>query len=107
MLALGAWAGVAWLRRRRLPEGRAFLWATALCGPLSVLALEAGWVVTEVGRQPWIVQGHMRTADAVTTVPGVGWMLAASIFIYGVLTAGTLVILRILARRPLEDAHGA
>lgn len=108
MAAVAVWAGIVLLRRRRLPAGRAFLWALVACGPLSVLALEAGWVVTEVGRQPWIVQGVLRTAEAVTDAPGIGWALAAAVFIYAVLTAGTIVILRLLSRQPLpEAARGA
>jgi cytochrome d ubiquinol oxidase subunit I len=60
---------LAW-RRRRLPDQRLMLWAISLCGPLGFLAIEAGWVVTEVGRQPWIIYNVLRTADAVTPVPG-------------------------------------
>lgn len=103
MAAVALWSAISILRRRRLPSGKAFLEALVACGPVSVLALEAGWVVTEVGRQPWIVQGVMRTSEAVTDVPGIGWSLAAAVFIYAVLTAGTVVILRILARQALPD----
>ena len=59
----------AW-RKRRLPDGRWLLWLLVLCGPLGFVAIEAGWVVTEVGRQPWIIYNVLRTADAVTPVPG-------------------------------------
>jgi cytochrome d ubiquinol oxidase subunit I len=55
-------------RHKAWPEGRRVLWGWLLCGPLGVVALEAGWLVTEWGRQPWIVRGLMRTADAVTPV---------------------------------------
>jgi cytochrome d ubiquinol oxidase subunit I len=60
-----------WLRWRRgeWPHGRRVLWGWLLCGPLGVVAMEAGWLVTEWGRQPWIIRGVMRTADAVTPVP--------------------------------------
>ena len=54
----------------RPADDRRFLTAVVLTGPLGFIALEAGWTVTEVGRQPWIVQGIMRTADAVTPMPG-------------------------------------
>jgi cytochrome d ubiquinol oxidase subunit I len=67
LLALVA-AVLAW-RRRGLPDARWFLWALALSGPLGFVALEAGWLVTEWGRQPWIVRGALRTADAVTPFP--------------------------------------
>jgi cytochrome d ubiquinol oxidase subunit I len=70
--AMALLAGVTlWLRWRRgeWPQGRKVLWGWLLCGPLGVVAMEAGWLVTEWGRQPWIVRGVMRTADAVTPVP--------------------------------------
>src|SRR5262249_12096522 len=57
------------MRRRRLPRGRRWLWLYVLCAPLGFVSLEAGWLVTEWGRQPWIVHGFMRTADAVTPFP--------------------------------------
>ncbi|HEU4411263.1 MAG TPA: cytochrome ubiquinol oxidase subunit I [Polyangiaceae bacterium] len=61
-------AAAAW-RKRGLPDSRAFLRAVVAAGPLGFVALEAGWMVTELGRQPWIVRGAMRTADAVTPFP--------------------------------------
>ena len=63
----GAW--LAW-RRKSLPDSRWFLRAVVAASPLGFIAIEAGWTVTEVGRQPWIIQGVMRTAEAVTTMPG-------------------------------------
>ena len=63
---LGAW--FAW-RHRPLSAHRWFLKLLVLCGPLGFVALEAGWLVTELGRQPWIVFGILRTRDAVTRVP--------------------------------------
>jgi cytochrome d ubiquinol oxidase subunit I len=107
MLLLAVVAGVSLLRRRRLPGGRAFLTALALCAPLSVVALEAGWIVTEVGRQPWIVQGVMRVEEAVTQAPGVGLLLAASLLVYALLAAGTTIVLLRLSRRPLEGSDVA
>lgn len=64
---VGAW--LAW-RYRRLPDSRWYLWLVVCCGPLGFMAIEAGWVVTEVGRQPWIIYNVMRTAEAVTPMPG-------------------------------------
>jgi cytochrome d ubiquinol oxidase subunit I len=64
-VVIAAWT---W-RRRRLPDDRRWLWLLVACGPLGFVALEAGWLVTELGRQPWIVRGLMRTADAVTAFP--------------------------------------
>ena len=60
-----------WLRRRRLPESKWFYRAVVVAGPLSVVALLAGWVTTEVGRQPWVVYGVMRTEEAVTGADGI------------------------------------
>ena len=70
MLAIAAWAGWLWWRRRRVPDDRWLLRAVVVAGPLGLIAIEAGWIVTEVGRQPWIIYGVMRTADAVTPMPG-------------------------------------
>lgn len=60
---------MAALRRRGLPDGRRWLTALAAAGPLGFVALEAGWLVTEWGRQPWTVRGLLRTAEAVTDFP--------------------------------------
>jgi cytochrome d ubiquinol oxidase subunit I len=72
LAALALWVLVAWWRRGRrgLPDGTWLLRAIVLCGPLGFLAIEAGWTVTEVGRQPWVIYGVLRTADAVTPMPG-------------------------------------
>ncbi|HKM56746.1 MAG TPA: cytochrome ubiquinol oxidase subunit I [Isosphaeraceae bacterium] len=67
-------AASAW-RSRCVPDGPLFLRTVAAISPLGILAIEAGWTVTEVGRQPWIIQGVMRTADAVTPVPGLWFSL--------------------------------
>ena len=80
-----------------------FLLLVMLAGPLSLVAFEAGWVVTEVGRQPWIVQGVARTADMVTGAPYVGWMLLVTLTVYGVIALGTIVMLRRLADVPLDE----
>jgi cytochrome d ubiquinol oxidase subunit I len=100
---LGVFYVVVWIRRRRLPESRWFYRALLLAGPASVAALIAGWVVTEVGRQPWVVYRVMTTADAVTGARGipVGYALLAGGY---VLIAGGLVwVLRRLARAPMEQ----
>ncbi len=109
LLLLGAWSLFAVWRKKALPDSRLFLSCVALSGPAAILAMEAGWVVTEVGRQPWIVQGFMRTKDAVTHAPGVGWALLGALLVYGILTAGILTVMRILARTPLpgEVADGS
>jgi cytochrome d ubiquinol oxidase subunit I len=87
-----------WWRRRRIPRSVWFLRAVAVSGVAAVLAMEAGWVTTEVGRQPWIVYGILRTADAVSPAPGLFLGFYAVVAIYVVLTALTVIVLRRLAR---------
>lgn len=70
MALVALWVVWAWRRRRALESERLLLGAIVLGAPMGFIATEAGWVVTEVGRQPWVVQGVLRTADAVTPMPG-------------------------------------
>src|SRR5437879_6003479 len=94
-------------RRRRLPASRWFYRAVVLAGPLSVVALIAGWVTTEVGRQPWIVYGVMRTGQAVTGAAGVPVGYGTLVVVYLGLAAGVAWLLRRLSRIPFEvDADG-
>ncbi|MFB4314101.1 cytochrome ubiquinol oxidase subunit I [Actinomadura sp. 21ATH] len=105
LLALALWLGLCWWRRRTLPRTAWFLRATAVSGVAAVLALEAGWTVTEVGRQPWIVYGVMRTADAVNPAPGLVWGFVLVTAVYAVLTVATVYVLRRMARdRPVPIA---
>jgi cytochrome d ubiquinol oxidase subunit I len=98
LLVLGGWAALAWWRRRELPRSRWFLRAAAVSGVAAVLALESGWVVTEVGRQPWIVYGVLRTADAVNPAAGLVYGFVLVTAVYAVLTAGTVYVLRRMTR---------
>jgi cytochrome d ubiquinol oxidase subunit I len=70
MALVSLWAGWVASRRRDIAANRRLLRALALAAPMGFIAIEAGWTVTEVGRQPWIIYGVLRTADAVTTMPG-------------------------------------
>jgi cytochrome d ubiquinol oxidase subunit I len=106
MAIFGVGVVVLWWRRRALPRGRWFLRAVAALGPLSVVALIAGWVTTEVGRQPWIVYGHMRTEQAVTGAGGIPLGYAALVVIYAALAVATAWLLRRLARVPLAVEAG-
>ncbi len=101
LLFLALWAGWSWWRHRALPERRSFLLVALAAGPLATVALEAGWVTTEVGRQPWIVYHVMRVDQAVNTAPGLWVGLPVLVAIYGVLTAVLVVVLRRLAAVPL------
>ena len=96
-----AWFAVVWWRRRRLPRTRAFLWLAVAAGPLAAVALEAGWVTTEVGRQPWIVYGVMRVrgrGDHRAEHP-VRLLRAASAST-SLLTVGTVFVLAAPRRQP-------
>jgi cytochrome d ubiquinol oxidase subunit I len=106
MAVFGVALLVAWWRRRALPEGRWFLWMVAALGPLSLVALIAGWVTTEVGRQPWVVYRYMRTEQAVTGADGIPLGYGALVVIYAGLAAATVWLLRRLARAPLEVEAG-
>jgi cytochrome d ubiquinol oxidase subunit I len=92
---------VTWWRRRRLPESPWFYRSLALAGPLSVVALIAGGVVTEVGRQPWIVYGVMRTNQAVTGADAIPVGYGALVAVYLGLAAAVWWVLRRLAAAPL------
>jgi cytochrome d ubiquinol oxidase subunit I len=69
MLLVAAIGGLMWWRRKTPWANRRYLTLAMLSAPLGLIAVEAGWVVTEVGRQPWVIHGEMRTADAVTPMP--------------------------------------
>lgn len=73
---LFAWKRRGWLFHRR------FLLAVAACGPLGILSVEAGWIVTELGRQPWIIYRVMKTSEAVTPVGGIALPFAAFFLLY-------------------------
>ena len=89
-------------RKGRLPESRWFYRAVVLAGPLSVVALIAGWVTTEVGRQPWIVYGFMRTSEAVTGAHGIPIGYGTLVAVYlGLAGAVAWMLLRV-SRAPLE-----
>jgi cytochrome bd ubiquinol oxidase subunit I len=89
------------VRRRRLPESRWFYRALTLAGPLSLVALIAGWVTTEVGRQPWVVYEVMLTRQAVTGASGIPVGYATLVAVYLLLAGAIAWVLRRLARAPL------
>ena len=103
LAALALAAALMAMRRRALPDARWFLLACVAAGPLSLIALEAGWVVTELGRQPWVIYGVMRTADAVTPVRGLWAPFTLFTLIYCGLAA---VVIGILARQVKDSGRG-
>jgi cytochrome d ubiquinol oxidase subunit I len=94
MLGIVLFAAFLRMRKRHPLDSLLFLRAAVLCGPLGVVALEAGWFVTEVGRQPWIVVGTMKTADALTPMPGLVVPCVVITLVYCVLGAVVISLLR-------------
>jgi cytochrome bd ubiquinol oxidase subunit I len=99
LFLLAVWFAFVWWRKRDLPSTKWFLRSVAISGIAAVVALESGWIVTEVGRQPWIVDGFMRTSDAVTPAKGIWWVFAFTMLLYIGLFTTAGVILRSLSRR--------
>jgi cytochrome d ubiquinol oxidase subunit I len=103
LLGLAAWLALVWWLRRDLPKTPWFLRAVAASGAAAILALWCGWIVTEVGRQPWIVQGYMRTSEAVTGAGGIWLVFGAVVVLYAALGTGAVLILRAFSRRWREE----
>lgn len=103
LLMLAAWFAITWWRRRRPPASRWFYRAALAAGFAAVIAVEAGWITTEVGRQPWIVWEIMRVSEAVTDAPNIRYGYYALLAFYPLLTLATVFVLRRLARTPLPD----
>jgi cytochrome d ubiquinol oxidase subunit I len=99
LFLLAVWFAFVWWRKRDLPSTQWFLRAVAISGIAAVVALESGWIVTEVGRQPWIVDGFMRTTEAVTPAKGIWWVFGFTMLLYIGLFTTAAVILRSLSRR--------
>jgi cytochrome bd ubiquinol oxidase subunit I len=93
MMAIAGWGVYLWWRRSRVSSSSAFLKTLVVAMPLGVIAIESGWVVTEVGRQPWIIQGVLKTADAVTPMQGLTFPLIVFTLIYVFLAAVVSVLL--------------
>jgi cytochrome d ubiquinol oxidase subunit I len=105
LLLIAGWWVIVALRRR--PVSRPLLYALGLSGPLSVVALEAGWFVTEFGRQPWIAVGLMRTSDAVTSAPGLDLAFYGFSLVYVVLGATCWWLLRRVGNDPQRGARAS
>ncbi|WP_307795487.1 cytochrome ubiquinol oxidase subunit I [Actinacidiphila acididurans] len=99
MLALALWFAWLYWRHRTVPANRWFLRGAAISGVLAVIALESGWVTTEVGRQPWTVVGLLLTRDAVATQGNLWPFFAAALTIYAAVGTGAMLVLRSMRRR--------
>jgi cytochrome d ubiquinol oxidase subunit I len=106
MLGLVAFALFERVRKRDPFDSRAFLRGAVVVAPLGLVAIEAGWTVTEVGRQPWIIGGVLRTADAVTPVPHLLIPFATFTAVYVMLGVVVLVLLRRHVGSVPHDAEG-
>lgn len=104
MVFVALWT--AWRRWRApsLADSRVFLWTVVASAPFGFIAIEAGWVATELGRQPWIIQGIMRTADAVTPMPGLIVPFLAITIVYLFLGA---VVCRLVVQQVRESPSGS
>lgn len=110
MLAAAAWFWIATWRRKSVATGTWLLRSLVACAPLGFLAIEAGWIVTEVGRQPWVIQGVMRTSEAVTPMPGLVVPMTTFTLLYlalGGVVAALFVQQFRLAGREEERIDGA
>jgi cytochrome d ubiquinol oxidase subunit I len=115
MALVSAWAIVAAWRRRALPDNPWLLRALAVAAPMGFICIEAGWTVTEVGRQPWIIYGVMRTSDAVTPMPGLVVPFVVFTALYCLLGAIVVWLLyqhvarspRVPERAPAGEAAGS
>jgi cytochrome d ubiquinol oxidase subunit I len=111
MVTIGMWMTAlslvyvvgTWLKIRFV-SSKWFRWLIVLGGPLSMIAIEAGWWFTEVGRQPWVLRGLMRTEDAATTSGQVDLMLLLFAGLYLILAIGSIVVLtRMFRKNPVEQ----
>ena len=95
---VGYWA-LRWWRKHDLLEHSWFLRFCAVTGSLAVIAVEAGWIATEVGRQPRVVYDVMRTTEAAGNHSGLWWLLAPTVEVYTTMTVGAALVLGSMAGR--------
>ncbi|HEX5593551.1 MAG TPA: cytochrome ubiquinol oxidase subunit I [Solirubrobacterales bacterium] len=103
LLLLAAWFAFSWWRRHDIPETPWFLRIVSVTGAAAIVALWCGWIVTEVGRQPWIVQGYMRTSEAVTDAEGIWFSFGLVLALYAALGTIAILVLRSMSRRWREQ----
>ena len=99
LFLLTLWWWASWIFRRDMPRSRWFLRAAAASGVLAVITLEAGWTVSEVGRQPWIVYEKMKVEDAATANTGIWITFIGVVLLYLGLGVTTILVLRGMSRR--------
>ncbi|MBV8453280.1 MAG: cytochrome ubiquinol oxidase subunit I, partial [Deltaproteobacteria bacterium] len=106
MAALALWAGWLLWHSGTIYSSDWFLRAVVAASPLGLIAVEAGWMVTELGRQPWVIYGVMRTAEAVTPMPGVAvtFALFTILYIFLAITVAYLLWRQVMQSPKLEEA---
>lgn len=91
------------VRKWVIPEWKWLLWCILICGPMALIAVECGWIVTEEGRQPWVIYNYLRTSQAVTPAPFLNLTFLIFTLIYIVLAVTLIVLLARHARTPLPE----
>ncbi len=99
LMLLTLWYWLSWIFRRDMPKSKWFLRIASVAGVASIVAMEAGWVVTEVGRQPWVVHDYMKVEDAATTNQGVWITFTAVVLLYAAVGVTLILVLRSMSRR--------
>lgn len=104
LAGLSVLLALLWWRRREVPTDRWALRALAVSGPAAIIALETGWITTEVGRQPWVAYELMRTTEAVTDTPDLWIGFTILVVVYTAMTIGVFAVLRGMTRRWREGS---
>jgi cytochrome bd ubiquinol oxidase subunit I len=106
LLLLGLWLLYSWWKKRDIPQTPWFLKAVSISGVGAILALWSGWIVTEVGRQPWIVNGYMKTSEAVTDANGIWGAFIFTLLLYAAIGTIAILVLRRMSKRWREGGEG-
>jgi cytochrome d ubiquinol oxidase subunit I len=96
----------SWYKKRDIPQTPWFLKAVSISGIGAILALWSGWIVTEVGRQPWIVNGYMKTSEAVTDANGIWGAFIFTLLLYAAIGTIAVLVLQRMSRRWREGGEG-
>ena len=106
LLLLGLWFAWSWWKKRDIPQNPWFLKAVAVSGAGAIVALWSGWIVTEVGRQPWIVNGYMKTSEAVTDANGIWGAFIFTLLLYAAIGTIAILVLRRMSKNWREGGEG-
>jgi cytochrome d ubiquinol oxidase subunit I len=106
LMLLALWLAYSWYKHRDIPRTPWFLKAVSVSGIGAILALWSGWIVTEVGRQPWIVNGYMKTSEAVTNANGIWAAFIFTLLLYTTIGTIAILVLRRMSKRWREGGEG-